>query len=497
MALRVTSVTMQVLHVGKREATGYAVGKYDHNYNAYDMAHVATFDVEVGKTLEGPVGAGSYFLAGFERFENAAFSAAHDLNAYKEVKAPIGSGAYSLDVYVQHQGSRTHAYKLEALVQYEDFRQGFYDLNAFESRSTVVNSKYGIEVYLLAQGYLQGLYDIEVYVDLLTQVISAYDYNTYEQFDAPVATLTHDLNAWESREAVIGAHWALLTLAQSTGYLDTQSAINVFAQVEAKLGINYSIEAYQLLQQLNVSTYDIEIYTLNQLGFTSAYNLEIFKAFSGFADAAHVLNAFQAATQSSDHTYNVDIYVGLTGEFDATYILEALLAVTGSIDGTYLLDTTQELFTWVVNQETGAPSRYENYDFDAYAQIGEDYLAARGDGIYLLSGDDDGGTAIDAIATIGRTDFDEASMKRVTAAYLGLNSAGQVHLTIRTDQGITTGPYELRQSPAASTTERAKFKRGLKSRYWEFDIENVDGADLQVKSAEFETTVLRDRRLKK
>jgi hypothetical protein len=497
MALRVTSVNMQVLHVGKIGVTSYHDSAYDHNYSAYDMEAVSAFDVEIGTTLEGTVGTSSYFLAGFEQFENAAFSAAHDLNAYKDYRGRIGNGTYAINVYTKGEMSRTHAYRLEAFVQYEDFRQGFYDLNAFEPKSTVVNSKYGIEVFLLAQGYLQGLYDIDVYVDLITQVIAAYDYNTYEQYDAPVATFTHDLNAWEAREAIVGAHWALLTLAQSTGYLDTQNALNVFQRVEARLGINYSLEAYQLLQQQNVGTYNIEVLTLAQLGFTSKYSVEIFKAFSGFADATHVLNAFQAATQSSDHAYNVDIYVGLTGEFDATYILEAFLAVTGSIDGTYLLDTTQELFTWVVNQETGAPSRYENYDFDAFAQIGEDYLAARGDGIYLLSGDDDSGAAIDAIATIGRTDFDEASMKRVTAAYLGLNSAGQVHLTIRTDQGISTGPYELRQSPTASTTERAKFKRGLKSRYWEFDIQNVDGADLQVKSAEFETTVLRDRRLKK
>ena len=111
------------------------------------------------------------------------------------------------------------------------------------------------------------------------------------------------------------------------------------------------------------------------------------------------------------------MYLSSTGHFDATYILETLQAVTGSVDGTYLLDTTQELFTWVMNQETGAPSRYENFDFDAFAQIGEDYLAARGDGIYLLSGDDDAGTNIDALATIGRTDFDTPEMKRVTAGY--------------------------------------------------------------------------------
>lgn len=497
MAIRVTNLTMQVLHVGKLGVTGFLDDSYDHNYTAYDMETVASFDVEVGRSLEAAVGASTYFLAGFEQFDGPAFSTDYDIVAYEQQEAAVSEGFYTIEIWKQEEGSRTHAYTISAFVESEDFRQGNYDLNAYVGKSAVVDSNYALDLYLLAQGYINGLYDIEIYTDLIGQAVSSYDFLTYEQANAAIVDGTFDLDAWESREAAVGAHWALLTFLQSTGYLDTQSAIEAFQQAQAKLGFHYDLNAFLQLQQSYDTAYDISVYTLGELGFVSGYSLDIYKAFSGFADATHLLDAFEAADQQSVHSYNVDIFLAATGSVDSAYFLDVLKAATGKVVGTYLLDATEELFTWVINQETGAPSRYENFNFNAYAKLGENYLAATADGIYLLDGDDDDGTAIDAIATVGRTDFDTPEMKRVTAAYLGLNSSGQAHLTLRTDQGLSSGPYKLRQLPSASTTERAKFKRGIKSRYWEFDIQNVDGGDLQVKSAEFETSVVRNRRLKK
>lgn len=497
MAIRVTNLTMQVLHVGKFGVTGFLDAGYVHDYDAYDMETVASFDVEIGRSLEGAVGASAYFLAGFEQFDAPAFSTDYDIAAYEQQEGAVSEGFYTLEIWKQEEGSRTHAYTISAFVESEDFRQGNYDLNAYVGKSAVVDSNYALDLYLLAQGYINGLYDIEIYTDLIGQAVSSYDLLTYEQANAAIVDGTFDLDAWESREAAVGAHWALLTFLQSTGYLDTQSAIEAFQQAQAKLGFHYDLNAFLQLQQSYDTAYDISVYTLGELGFVSGYSLDIYKAFSGFADATHLLDAFEAADQQSVHSYNVDIFLAATGSVDSAYFLDVLKAATGKVVGTYLLDATEELFTWVINQETGAPSRYENFNFNAYAKLGENYLAATADGIYLLDGDDDDGTAIDAIATVGRTDFDTPEMKRVTAAYLGLNSSGQAHLTLRTDQGLSSGPYKLRQLPSASTTERAKFKRGIKSRYWEFDIQNVDGGDLQVKSAEFETSVVRNRRLKK
>ncbi len=499
MAVRITQVILQVLHKGKGALENTLVtSQYKHDYTALDGYVDSENSTEIGTTLESSMFDGTYFLAGFEQQENVILSPNYDINAYLQIDGTPVSVKYALNAYVQLDGLGTVGYKLEAYLQLDDRKYGHYDLEAFEARDTVVNSEYELQIYLLAQGFTDGLYSVDVYVDLLMQAVGTYDLNIFELTENSIFNGTYDLNAAEAREAAIGAHYALFTLLQVEGFLDSEYKIEAFEALEEKFGISYNLDTLLQLEGFGDSRYTINTLALAELQFGAKYDLDIFAAFDGFADSTAILNAYQQENGFTDGNYGISVYLAQNGFVDAQYIIEALQKLTGYGDGTYLLDTTQELFTWVLNHNTGAPSRYENYDFDAFAVIGQDYLAARGDGIYLLDGDDDDGADINAIATIGRTDFDEPVLKRVTAAFLGLNSAGQAHLTLRTDQGITSGPYKLRQQPAASTTERAKFARGLKSRYWEIDIANVDGGDLQVKSAEFETIVLGEkRRLKK
>jgi len=499
MAVRITQVVLQVLHQGKSaQENAIVTGEYLHNYTAFDGYVDAKNIIETGLTAEANVFDGTYFLAGFEQYDNAVGSAAYDIFALDQLDGTPASATYTLNAYAQMDGLGTVGYSLQALVELTDQKYGHYDLNSFESSDQIFDSEYELQVYLLAQGYVSGLYDVNVYLDLLMQAIGTYDLNIFELTENVIGQVNYDLLAWEARESVVAAHYALFTLLQVDGHLDATHQIEAYAALEEKFGVAYDLNALLQLDGFGNSRYTINTLALAELQFGANYDLDIFAAFDGFADSTAILNAYQQENGFTDGQYGINVYLAQNGFADAAYIIDALQKLTGFGDGTYLLDTTQELFTWVLNHTSGAPSRYENYDFDAFAVIGQDYLAARGDAIYLLDGDDDNGTDIDAIATIGRTDFDEPVLKRVTAAFLGLNSAGQAHLTLRTDQGVTSGPYKLRQTPTASTTERAKFARGLKSRYWEMDIENVDGGDLQIKSAEFETIVLGEkRRLKK
>ena len=178
---------------------------------------------------------------------------------------------------------------------------------------------------------------------------------------------------------------------------------------------------------------------------------------------------------------------------DAMYDLFTLLQAQGWMDSEYLLDATDAVYTWVQNQNTGAPSRYENHDFHSFAKLGPDYLGARDDGIYLLDAADDQGTDIDAIASTGRLDFGSTRAKRVLAAYIGLSSSGQMHLTLRTDGGKTTGPFQLRVPSTGAQVERTKLQKGIKSRYWEFDIENVLGSASEIDEIELDVIELPHR----
>lgn len=205
------------------------------------------------------------------------------------------------------------------------------------------------------------------------------------------------------------------------------------------------------------------------------------------------MQAYLPANGFADAQYDLAIYTALNGWSDAQYELAALLQQTGWFDHSSFLDVTDAVYTWVVNQNTGAPARYENHDFHSFGKIGSDYLGAKADGIYLLDGDDDQGSPINAIASTGRMDFGSNRAKRVLAAYLGLDSAGQINLTLRTDADKSWGPYQFRVAPTGHQVERSKFAKGIKSRYWEFDIENVAGGDMDIDEIQFDVVELMQR----
>ena len=495
MAIRVTQTFLRVLHTGKVGLTGFANGFYDHAYEAYDMSVIASWDVEIGTTLEAKMFTSSYFLAGFEQQENVAFSSTYDTEASVASGGQV-SGTYRLNAYELINGALTGEYQLEAFIELTGGQFGTYDLEAYEAADVVLNSEYDLQVYLLQQGFATGMYDVEVYTDFLMKLVGTYDYLTFEQQEQNVLTGAYDLNAWEAQEQAMIGYYALNTFLASTSYLDTAATIEVYEALQLRYGIHYDLEALLALQSALNGRYQVLTYAQAEQKIGASYDLLVYEALNGFIDGHAALNTFQAANAEFGAHYGISVYVAATGFLDGTHDLEALLALTGYSDATYLLDTTQVLYTWVVNQNTGAPARYENYDFDAFAKMGEDYLGARGDAIYLLDGDDDAGADIDALATIGLTDLEEPLLKRVTAAYLGVSSSGQIHLTLTTDQAVVSGPYELRQPSVGHKTERSKFKRGIKSRYWQVDIENADGDDVKIDGLELETEVT-GRRLKK
>lgn len=495
MAIRVSKVVLSVLRTGPAPATMEVTSDFDHDYTAYDMGVGGTYAVEIGQALTGYAG-GQYSLAGFYEYEGAAGQANYALNAYEAQEGSAGQGTYALNVYTALNGYVTGGYQLLAYVQSDGIYSGHYDLNTFQAANAVVGSQYELNAYLLAQGYASGLYSVEVYADLLMQHVSEYDLNAYEQQNLIGAQGQYDLNAFEPKNAAIGAVYAIEVLQAATQSLTSQYAIEVFQALEQRYGLSYNLNAYEALTAKLVSQYGIQVLQSAELKLNSTYDIAVFLALDSFATGSYQLLAYeQQDLIGAQGQYAIEVFVAQTGELNAQYILDAFQQANAEIGATYLLDTFEELYTWVVNHNTGAPARYEDYGFDAFARFGEFFLGAMGDGIYLLEGDDDDGTAIDAIATTANSDLNEPALKRVSAAYLGVHGSGQVHLTIRTDKGVTTGPYQLRQTTAQGT-ERAKMPKGVRSRYWQADIANFEGSDPVIDSLEFEVSTTK-RRLKR
>lgn len=153
---------------------------------------------------------------------------------------------------------------------------------------------------------------------------------------------------------------------------------------------------------------------------------------------------------------------------------------------------------WVLNTEGEMPvSEYSNFTFNSMAYSPDEMLGCTDEGLYLLEGDDDAGTAIDAHLTSLMLDFDTSKLKRMSTAYVGYTSTGQLLLKVRSEeQGVYAERwYEARESTAqpAPSQNRMKIGKGLRSRYWSFELTNVDGSDFEVDKVELYPIVLERR----
>lgn len=154
---------------------------------------------------------------------------------------------------------------------------------------------------------------------------------------------------------------------------------------------------------------------------------------------------------------------------------------------------------WVMNTEGAMPiSEYDNYQFNSLAYSPDEMLGCNDQGLYVLDGDDDVGTNIDAEITSLMLDFDTTKLKRMSTAYVGYTSDGQLLLKVRSvDQGVYAERwYEGRNTTAQTSPgeNRMKIGKGLRSRYWTFELVNIDGSDFELDKVELYPVIL-DRRI--
>lgn len=173
-----------------------------------------------------------------------------------------------------------------------------------------------------------------------------------------------------------------------------------------------------------------------------------------------------------------------------------LLANLFSIIGATTIDSQAQAAgeVWVINVETGAAVRYENFNFNSYARIGGVYYGVRSDGIYELDGDTDAGTQIDATVDMGRMDFGSKMLKRLESAYMAVGSYGTMYLRVTDDTGEVY-TYAARRSDTAMQQQRVDVGRGLKANYMQFEIINEAGADFELAGLELMSVDL-SRRIK-
>lgn len=128
-----------------------------------------------------------------------------------------------------------------------------------------------------------------------------------------------------------------------------------------------------------------------------------------------------------------------------------------------------DFIAYAVNTKTGGISEYNDSSFNSM-----DFpLACKSDGIYRIDGDSDD-SVIASIKT-GLMDFGTSLKKQVPNIYLGItNNERIVAKTITIEQGIKKERYyEVKSYNEANDTTRGDFGRGVKSKYWQFELSEI------------------------
>lgn len=149
----------------------------------------------------------------------------------------------------------------------------------------------------------------------------------------------------------------------------------------------------------------------------------------------------------------------------------------------------EEFTCWVANADTFAHGQYDNFNFNSMCRIGSSYFGAREDGIYQLDGNTDAGEEIEWFMALPQTDNGTAFFKRVPRVYMGVRNDGAIYIRTLTDGGAQR-VYLFRKRAASLAGAGETLGRGVKSRYWAYDLIGVDGSDFELDQIEFFPVVL-------
>ena len=152
---------------------------------------------------------------------------------------------------------------------------------------------------------------------------------------------------------------------------------------------------------------------------------------------------------------------------------------------------------WVMNTEGGLPlSEYDNYLFNSLAQFNNQLYGANDDGLYVMGGDTDAGAVIPAELKSLLLDFGTSRLKRMRSAYLGYTSTGELVMKVRSVDNGQMSEHWYKACPIvadAPRTSRMLIGQGLRSRYWQFELVNIDGADFEIDHIEMHPLVTNRR----
>ena len=241
-----------------------------------------------------------------------------------------------------------------------------------------------------------------------------------------------------------------------------------------------------------------ELMDEQSLSFAGALKETLSLISSNEVEIAYRASAIETLLLTSDTSCSV----GVLGTASDTLLLDDIVDSTGLFQALCsdelnfqisFVDGREEYSGWVINSHNFGVTEYLNYAFNSFTKVGGSYLAAGPGGLFKLhTGDTDNGADVDALLRTGKLNVGNGHQSRVEHAYLGVQSEGR--LLMKTITGKEKVRWYQSDAPKVGLDNlRTKLGRGVKSAYWQFEIANIDGQDLEIENMQFFPVVLTRR----
>lgn len=183
-----------------------------------------------------------------------------------------------------------------------------------------------------------------------------------------------------------------------------------------------------------------------------------------------------------DHLERIDVSGELLAQ--AIYIEDLITRIAVTVGRAKLSGSAT---AWAINTRSNNVTEYKNWNFNSFAKLGNLYIAANDQGVFQLAGDTDAGAPIQ---TTVRSAMFQPGGSRLTAlkcAYIGAmvtkgtRDVERVFLKLITDDDLER---VYRAMPLNRRTSRVNFGKGLRSRYYAWELTTTD-VDFDLDTVEF------------
>jgi len=136
-----------------------------------------------------------------------------------------------------------------------------------------------------------------------------------------------------------------------------------------------------------------------------------------------------------------------------------------------------------------ANTEYNNFPFNSFANFNGTILAANGNGIYVLGGNNDAGANILATLETPQDDFGSSKLKRVPDIIVGIEAGAMQGYIVQ--DGVASAAETTASTSGKTKSVRFRPGRGAEHRYWGVRLQNVAGSDFKLDTIELFPEILK------